>query len=308
MASDRKFSSAERETLLTRFAPTVVFHKDEKYFPINGFKTFNDNVVTDQNLNLTKIDLGDHTAGAQCFVSGDGTVYLQYFFSFTFSAAQQFVLRKRNGKQRTFEFQHLGEHNGDLEFMTFQLSSDLSRVEYILPSAHGTITRTNEFNTTSSGNPILYCALGTHAMYLKPGIQIINDSQFDSIFKYLIPIVFLGRYVSCNLCDVCADPIEGTLHSYTWTAQSGIQDFTPLRFCQETRELTRFETETFYFGQPMDNTGLVAPKVPGGMILYLIALFARMVGLLKNYASVTQQAPIGFINRREWLDPSALYP
>ena len=171
-------SSAQR-ALAERFAPVVVLHPEERYFPMS----LDDYFV---HLNEAKNE-AFFTSGQPAFDRGEAQAtvaqvssdqrYLQYWFFYPKNGCQGMQMDYRpwtwwqdaTAQHKTFELCDVAIHEGDWEHVTIELTSNLAAVNKVFFSQHsGGVWQDAATLQFEADRLVVYAALNSHANYASP--------------------------------------------------------------------------------------------------------------------------------------------
>lgn len=218
MTRTRDVSIAGRTISMCRiaeFAPIVVFHKNERYFPCSIEHLLTNSTLRSTEdptfaiLNPTTDDLALYCGScyfvdiAECQYSGhplagnrvnapmyvsvqfsDHYADITYAFLYAFQGGQTFSAL-RSCAPFDCVVNNYGQHQGDLEWITVRVSLDFSQILGVGYAAHGVVKmyEPREFSAEGS-HPIVKCALHSHAS------RNVSDCEAELVFTYKVPHVF----------------------------------------------------------------------------------------------------------------------
>ncbi len=197
-------------SLLYRFAPTLRFHPQERWFPTSMEKTW---ASVAKNNDLSGSVINNDTPQFEPVVvaqvkadSLTNKVYLQYWFYYTWDCSQCFKISQTDGSETWFEWSPIAEHQSDFETVTLELNPNLQQIDRIMAFAHGK-SKWEKYvpnKVQTEYNPLLYVALNSHAMYLKEKSisYTANNKVFTKYISGLMKFISGGRANNLEIVDV----------------------------------------------------------------------------------------------------------
>jgi len=201
------------EELVHRFAPTLQFHPQERWFPTSMEKTFA-HFQKNGKLHHAQIDYNapQYEPVIISQVKQDSVskrYYIQYWFYYTWNGSQCFHITQATEEgslkynEIWFEWSPIAEHQSDFETVTLEVNPNGQFIERLMVFSHGeSIWR--RYPSNSSIRPYLYVALNSHAMYLKEkDFSFIDKSKFfDQQVPKLMQWVSGGQNKKLDILDV----------------------------------------------------------------------------------------------------------
>ena len=213
-----KHTAPSDAALLARYAPVVVLHPDERSAPTNVEGFLADAELTSGRYDVRACSARDGLAALQCYDDVDepgapivygavfragGRIALQYWLFHAFDLWSPFVPQSPD---------YWKLHEGDWEAATLLLDAS-GRPTEVATSRHcGGARRAWARVERRGSRPVLYSALGSHALYFRPGRYPqekrcwpeVALAVFDAYKVAIVDHAAAGRAVSLRVVPVTA--------------------------------------------------------------------------------------------------------